>query len=434
MSTPPDMPRAPERGSPTLTLTQPDFDAYLPERAGSNAYNRPRLELKQRMLAWARAVVARLSELGIAVDVTGSDEHPNVRNGRKVDCQRVFFWRDAESRAELERLIDQKRSLAARLGDPAPHKYHAYLGLKIDSAGVEVSIELHPEAWVDVKALRARLADPVRTLQLTSALEALPEQYSIGLAGEDAAARAPTNKTTADAIRALVDRSEAEKTALWIGWTVPRDVAIAHSEILDDQLEDAIVALGPVHKLVAWSKDDDLLVLDREVEAAKAERERAHEEAEQSRAEWESRREGERRARKERDTQQGKDELRRPLLRGRRGAPPSEREPEKKDEAAPQPERLAPIGKPLRAVPRRARVTEVDSSVTIEKGTRVQVLEGPFEGKVGVVAELDGKGGARVMLGLLALRLEVKFLIAVAEGRDRPALSSSHRKPLPARS
>jgi hypothetical protein len=72
--------------------------------------------------------------------------------------------------------------------------------------------------------------------------------------------------------------------------------------------------------------------------------------------------------------------------------------------------------------------------VPIQKGTRVRVLKGAFSGKVGVVHELDGKGGARVMLGLLAVRLEVNNLVSDAEGRARPLLSSSHRKPLPARS
>ena len=66
----------------------------------------------------------------------------------------------------------------------------------------------------------------------------------------------------------------------------------------------------------------------------------------------------------------------------------------------------------------------------IEKGIRVQVLAGPFRGKVGVVQELDGKGAARVMLGLLATRVDVKELIAAAEGKERPQLGSSHRKPM----
>jgi transcription antitermination factor NusG len=69
-----------------------------------------------------------------------------------------------------------------------------------------------------------------------------------------------------------------------------------------------------------------------------------------------------------------------------------------------------------------------------ERGARVSVLKGAFAGKIGVVQELDGKGGARVMLGLLAVRLDVKNLVSAVEGRGRPRLSSSHRKPVPVRS
>jgi hypothetical protein len=38
------------------------------------------------------------------------------------------------------------------------------------------------------------------------------------------------------------------------------------------------------------------------------------------------------------------------------------------------------------------------------------------------------------MLGLLAVRIDVKDLISSAQGRARPKLSSSHRRPVPVRS
>jgi hypothetical protein len=432
MSPPPEM----SDSDDTLRLTSADFDAYLPERATSNAFTRPRLELKQRMLAWARGVVARLAELQAAVEVTGSDEHPSLRNGRRVDCQRVFFWRDAAGRAQIEHLIDSKRSLASAIGDPAPHQKHAFLGLRVDSAQLEVSVEVHPEAWVDTGNLRARLADPVRTLELTSALEALPEQFAAGLSGD--AERASAQKLTSEALRALLDRGAQEGRAVWIGWSVPRDVAVTHSAVLDDQLEDAIVALGPIYKLIAWAPDNDLIVLGRAVEEAKAHAARAHEEAVKDRADWEARRAREGRRPREHDSE-------RPAHphahsssgpRRRSSAPAAASPaPDAEKKPAPLPALTRREKAPLRAVPRRgSMVTEVDPGAPIEKGTRVQVLAGPFVGKVGTVQELDGKGAARVMLGLLATRLEVKDLIAAAEGKDRPALASSHRKPLPARS
>jgi hypothetical protein len=66
----------------------------------------------------------------------------------------------------------------------------------------------------------------------------------------------------------------------------------------------------------------------------------------------------------------------------------------------------------------------------MEKGARVKVLRGPFLEKIGVVAELDGRGSARVLLGLLSTRIEVSDLALVPEGRERPSLQTSHRRPV----
>jgi len=58
----------------------------------------------------------------------------------------------------------------------------------------------------------------------------------------------------------------------------------------------------------------------------------------------------------------------------------------------------------------------------------VRVLSGPFVGKIGIVAELDTRGNARVMLGLLSTRLLAEQLEAVVDSNERPSLQSSHRK------
>jgi hypothetical protein len=61
-------------------------------------------------------------------------------------------------------------------------------------------------------------------------------------------------------------------------------------------------------------------------------------------------------------------------------------------------------------------------------GAKVRVLGGPFAGRVGVISELDGKGGARVTLGLLSARVLLENL-GLAVDFSRPALKSSHRTP-----
>jgi KOW motif-containing protein len=64
----------------------------------------------------------------------------------------------------------------------------------------------------------------------------------------------------------------------------------------------------------------------------------------------------------------------------------------------------------------------------LEVGTKVRVLGGPFAGRLGVISELDGRGGARVTLGLLSARVLLENLRPAREAA-RPALQSSHRKP-----
>ena len=88
----------------------------------------------------------------------------------------------------------------------------------------------------------------------------------------------------------------------------------------------------------------------------------------------------------------------------------------------------------------RARDAAASEPPPLEAGAKVRVLRGPFMGRSGVVQELDGRGGARVMLGLLSTRIDLKDLATTGDerrdksgkaggGRERMTLSSSHRKP-----
>jgi hypothetical protein len=516
---------------PSLNLAAHDFDAYAPEKASSNAFTRPRIEVKQRALAWARGVVARLAELGIAVDVHGSDEHPSLRNKKRVDCQWVFFWRDQAARDELERLQGRGRSIAAEIDDPSPFTRHAFLALRLDATAVEVCFAVHPEAQVDVENLRARLAearddealtmgapppDPrLEASPLTAALRALPEQFSLGLSPEHRGSgldggdphtpggqidRVAASAVTSEALQALLERAAAGQVPLWIGWSVARDTAVEHSAILDEQLEDAIVALAPIYRLVAWSRENDRIALDRRMESAEQERARAHVEAEAQTERWRTEQAEARRSAAEQararaaahDSPGRKPSLdtlfaprphtpglgpgldggsrphtpgtistpgtpstpgtlgaparwrpasvaspspdRGPEPRARKSEPPPGRlhlEKNASERPPPPAPEAAPPSPEVDGAPEKERAPSGPSfAPVVEKGGKVRVLSGPFADKIGVVGELDGRGGARVLLGLLSTRLDLSELEPVVEGRERPSLQSSHRRPL----
>jgi hypothetical protein len=292
------------------------------------------------------------------------------------------------------------------------------LVLSADAHGLAVALEVPAE---DVHAVRMRLGEGARALELTAALEALPEQFAIGVGSADRAVPAGSHASP-DEVRELIDRAERQRHPLSVCWTIAREVALEHAADLDDQLEDAIVALAGVFVLLT----DDAPPAGARLPAARG-RQGKHPPAD------DHRRGAKRRARAlQRDEERERDQER---------EPEAEAEPESTRENTGPPRRaqLRTLGrKPLRAGLRRRsghdeRETGPEGGA-IDKGARVRVLDGPFAGKVGVVHELDGKGGARVMLGLLAVRLAVKDLALSVERRSRPLLSSSHRKPVPVRS
>lgn len=422
-----------------LRLTGADFDAFLertsplPRGAQPAASPSPaaqRRALRERIAAWARAVLPRLSQLGIAAEVVVPDEveqHLSSRAPRAI-AQRVLFVRDAFARGPVPRTEPEDD----------PLRSHAYLALTIDSVHVAVSLEVCPEAEADVKNLRARILDPTSLLELTSLLEAMPDEFAIGLTGVPSFPRA--SGATADDIRALLDDSQRNRRPLWIGWSIKREVALTHASDLDEHLADALVALAHVYKLVAWAPDNDLIAASRRG-AWRAGRARAEERRERGREERRKRRdrkgvrkgpvrvEGSRREREDarrlvKLVEEG------PMSQRARG---EERAPEADVRRESTPVRPVPARRPVLPTSLRARgapaaVTDVDPKQPIEKGTRVRVLGGPFANKVGVVEELDAKGRARVRLGLLAAMLDLKDLVASAEG-SRPLLASSHRRP-----
>ncbi|MEA2751195.1 MAG: hypothetical protein QOI41_5338 [Myxococcales bacterium] len=434
-----------------LGLSSADFDAFLeptvpPSRAGQSGRPVPaaqRRALRNRIEVWARGIVPRLEELGLAIEVVVPDEvdqHISSRAPRAI-AQRVIFVRDQFGRSSVPRIAP----------DVDPLRGHAFLALTIDSVHVEVALEVCPEAEADVKNLRARLGDPTRLLELTTLFETLPQEFAIGVIGVPSFPSA--ENASADDVRALLDDSQRSGRALWVGWSVKREVALAHSIDLDEQLADALVVLAHAYKLLAWAPDNDLIGASRRG-AWRAGRARNEERRERGREERRKRRNvRSKKPTRIEGTRREREDARRLLtVAEREGAGPASRAAagargkseeaqatEAGDRGRGEQGRSVPARRPMLQTMMRARgarpalSTEVDPKVPIEKGTRVRVLAGPFANKVGIVQELDSKGRARVRLGLLAATLDLKDLVASTEG-TRPMLGSSHRRPRNVRS
>jgi KOW motif len=359
----------------TVRVPPPSHGAQNGQSSLANAFERSRAARQQRVEAWGRRVVQRLADLGLDVDAC-------VVDARRAASLRAAFAPDGR------------------------------LALSLEADRIEVALEL-PVG--DLRAVRSLLADPGRALELTTVLEALPEQFTMGPVG--GAVATPASFASSDALRVLFDELERSDREMWMGWTLPREIASAHTEGLDDQLEDAVVALGEVLALVSRAP---------QAPAAHPRHDRREE-----RGRPDDDRHGTKRRARARERDRERDH-------GAEGEAELDAEPQAQDADAAHARLQRPgNARPrLRAGLRRrpAAGASADPRAPIEKGSRVRVLEGAFAGKVGVVQDLDGKGGARVMLGLLAVRVDAKDLVAVTDAPRRVRLSSSHRRPLPVRS
>jgi hypothetical protein len=90
---------------------------------------------------------------------------------------------------------------------------------------------------------------------------------------------------------------------------------------------------------------------------------------------------------------------------------------------------LASMPRSRRRTPAARPEAKPRTASPIDRGTHVRALAGPFAGQAGVVQELDGKGAARVLFGLLAARVALQDLAVHDAKRGRPRMTSSHRKP-----
>ncbi len=300
----------PETTSPPLGLLPGDFDALrAPVRgAGARVVERRRQELRTQVLAWAHGVAARLDQLGVPVEARAVER---ALPRRALALGAVLF-----------------RGPPAR-GTRFAHARHARLLLELHPERVTAALEIPPAAEDDVAHLRARLGDPVATVELLDAIARLPDELDIGVAAGPRTACAACGR---DTIERGLDLAARTRGAWTVAWEVPRELAAAHADALGEQLADVLVALALVYRLVAWR-------------------------------------------------------------------------PERAD-AGP---------------------------LLVQRGAHVRVLGGPFEGKVGVVGDLDGRGAVRILLGLLSARVPLDTLAPVGEPRARPSLKSSHRRLTPRR-
>lgn len=146
---PPQEPRPLE--GPIL-FEESDFLALAPPLASNPDYNAHRLAARRKLLALGKSTVVRAGELGLALECRTSLHHPHQFNANRVQRLWAYLTRGKKAKSAL------KRVLGAELGKDLDSAYrNAYLCFALESAALEVSLRIHPDAWYDGQNLVNRV-------------------------------------------------------------------------------------------------------------------------------------------------------------------------------------------------------------------------------------------------------------------------------------
>jgi hypothetical protein len=416
-----------------------DFDAYLPEKWGSNMFTLPRRRVNDKLAVLGERFAAQLEAASLPLQMHLSDDHPSLWNNKKVDTQWVFFSRGEAEREQLSQVIDKERTLAATLADPTPLYRHVFLGIALDQQHLAIGLRLHHDAWVDRRNLAARLESEDGLDRFLELLGALPDHYEVGLVGGELISPSALDR---ERVGAFAEAFQAERGWLFTGARLPRDqVAVLGAEVVDTAVE-TLELLIPVYRFVAWSPDNDAVSMDQIVaerqEAIKATqeeyvRERAEREERRRAIEAERRElraEVEERARHTQRWLERERDARRALARAfaakeeaaetaatseqpiQVSAPPEApaAEPARKPSTRERPRQRRDDRRPPRhggaGRPAPAPKVSAERMAVLHVGDQVEVLKGFLKGRFGVIQDIEEKGSLKVSFGALSSRLD----------------------------
>lgn len=241
-------------------FTDSDFDAYARNKWRSNAFNRERLEVKQKLERLGKELQGPITAAGespLLCEV--SVEHPALWNQKQVDCQQLYFSRNEAARRELESILTRSRTLASLIEDPSPQRSHVFLTVTVAFDGLLVGLRLHTDATVDRQNLEVKLAEPWPRQELLELLVELPPAFVAEVGNNAPRPAAETDDDHLARMLTELGRPLPPQQSRWltIARSVGRDAAIAAGSAITAELTASLVALLPLYRFIAWSREND---------------------------------------------------------------------------------------------------------------------------------------------------------------------------------
>lgn len=236
-----------------VAFEEGDFHALSEGLCRDPQYNDRRLLARRKLLALGKRAAREIEEEGLKLDCRTSLHNPTVFNQMRV--RRLWAY--------LTRVKGEKRALRGVLGpelgkDLDAAYRNAYLCVALEADAVEVSLRIHPDAWYDGQNLKKRL-DREGPAAWRALLNARPG-YRLRL--HDWKGEWRCGELTASAVEDYLATWTPGEHGLAVErrWPAPPG---ARGAVLQPGVPDALVAelvaLVPLYRYTAWSKESDFL-------------------------------------------------------------------------------------------------------------------------------------------------------------------------------
>jgi hypothetical protein len=231
-----------------------DFAVFEEAYQKNPDYDAHRLRVRRRLAAIAEEARGKLGEHGLRLERRDSLHRPFSFNRGRVVAQWVYLLREGKDRKAFRSIVGPEVG-----ADLDPAFQNAHLVLAVDEAGVEAGLRVHKEAWVDAQNWKNAIGDAPGREGFRQLLNALPEGFGL---------RIHDWKKVYDCPK--VNRDDVEEFAKYFtpgehGARVFRSVARsdpgAIAAELPSRLAEALVALAPLYRFLAWSPENDRLRL-----------------------------------------------------------------------------------------------------------------------------------------------------------------------------
>jgi len=256
MSKLPEIEAEPRPASEIEPFSEADLGALADPLSRDAAYNEHRLALRRKLGALSKAFLARgKGELPPLLART-SLHAPHAFNGKRVSRLWTYICRDKAEKSRLKKVV------GADLAKDLDAAYrNAYLCLAVESDALEVSLQIHSDAWFDGANFQRRVAAE-GPKELTKLLNEL-DGFTLRLAdwkGEWVCGKLEPEQLTE--FFGYYKPGE-HKLVLDRRFPAPRNQpavrAMSFTPEVPEHLLEELNRLVPLYRFAAWSKESDFL-------------------------------------------------------------------------------------------------------------------------------------------------------------------------------